>query len=838
MDSGHHRSRTYDSRGRGRRNDDEEANASPQDRIRRPILLVCDDAETPEQYKRYLNELVNSFIHDCEDYDTKAILIETLLLCISELPMKTSVYGTLSGILNAKNFDLGAEIVGAASDQLEEALRNGNWIKVKLLLRFFGELLNSNVIFPDTFIKLIDDLLTSLNDGATKPLLADVVVHSVLGSLPWVGATLWERSNESFSRILSQLETYVNARAHTARAPLSALSPYRGASEKTPYPQEDPINYLWSIVVHLKDDHWTAYILNRPWVQFEDVLAHALQHELRSFTLPEHEVALPFLPPAFWILDDEVIEAEFKLPPIHHVARYILSDTIADLIDFMSHNHTELATRYLQEGKLAVFYNLDWIQEEKYVLTAAIVEATFSEILKLPSSRQRPVFYAHLLFDLMPNPKAQKMIGRCIKTLVSRMDSDVPVGGMDLECVKRFTEWMALHLSNFKFQYKWDNWVDFVKLDPKSTRYSFVREVLERCVRLAYWQRVSEVLPDALKSEAEIFLPEPGPTQMIESRVKSDEAFLNIVDSLKDAMQKKQPSNVVESMLDRLHEYVKQVKKAEAENGTEMAVDGGTDPYITSVESDTVVREVFMEIVLTNGSKSFSHALNVIERYLSLLQTYSATRDAKIDIVRTVGSYWEKNTQFLEIMIDKLVNYRVVDSYSVVSWALSMEVLSAHCTRFFLWNVVLNTVHKLNNKVGHLNAKYVEKQKQVQSNQMDEMEDAATNEQDEAALRHYENTLSAAKKEQRDVYVLVFEKLAAFLVEYGRQMEETGADPSVTGTWRWVAGLMLAFGRTFGHDIKDLQVTIETIVFSSEAEMPYNIWGLWQELAQMYDLLK
>lgn len=78
--------------------------------------------------------------------------------------MKSAIYGTLTGLLNAKNAQIGGTIVTMASDLLHESLAKYQWRNVKLLLRFFGELVNSNVILPTTLLNTMEQILAVLEE--------------------------------------------------------------------------------------------------------------------------------------------------------------------------------------------------------------------------------------------------------------------------------------------------------------------------------------------------------------------------------------------------------------------------------------------------------------------------------------------------------------------------------------------------------------------------------------------------------------------------------------------------------------------------------------------------
>lgn len=100
----------------------------------------------------------------CNAILTRATPCMRIWNSILELPMKSAIYGTLTGLLNAKNAETGGTIVKMASDLLQESLAKYQWRNAKLLLRFFGELVNSNVILPTTLLQVMEQLLVVLEE--------------------------------------------------------------------------------------------------------------------------------------------------------------------------------------------------------------------------------------------------------------------------------------------------------------------------------------------------------------------------------------------------------------------------------------------------------------------------------------------------------------------------------------------------------------------------------------------------------------------------------------------------------------------------------------------------
>lgn len=93
---------------------------------------------------------------------------------------------------------------------------------------------------------------------------------------------------------------------------------------------------------------------------------------------------------------------------------------------------------------------------------------------------------------------------------------------------------------------------------------------------------------------------------------------------------------------------------------------------------DSLVRAIAVQSLLNIGSRSFSHLLNGIERYLALLRSLASggvssagghgNTEAKNDILTAAASFWRHNKQMVGIVFDKLMQYQIVDPTDVIGW--------------------------------------------------------------------------------------------------------------------------------------------------------------------------
>lgn len=131
-------------------------------------------------------------------------------------------------------------------------------------------------------------------------------------------------------------------------------------------------------------------------------------------------------------------------------ARIILSDIIRDIITLYSHNHKECVAYLMRLVALT----------DKSLLYQTIMEVLIQELLRLPSSTEKSIYYAIIVVGMCKgDPTFPSSLAKAMLILFYRMDLE---GGMDVECARRLGEWFAIHLSNFKYKWKWTEWLLFV----------------------------------------------------------------------------------------------------------------------------------------------------------------------------------------------------------------------------------------------------------------------------------------------------------------------------------------------------------------------------------------
>ncbi|KAI8607521.1 armadillo-type protein [Chytriomyces sp. MP71] len=741
-----------------------------------------------------------------------------------QIPLKTAIYGCLTGLLNLKDPALVAAVIGTVSDALDEAVKTGDFRSTKLLLRYFAELVNSGVIEASSYLDLLRGVVAIVDSASNfKPQLVDALVFSALGALPWASFHVNRSDPEGLQQLISKVEAFMTQRRESIHfGPLGlvydALKTYRDCPKSEPYEQIDKLENLWIQIQDLQASNWDEVLLMRPENALFDELAAGTKHPLRDFQLPGsfNLTDIPEQEPMFWVFDDSVNTPDrilAELPSMRKMERFIMDDIALDTIHLLSHNHIECSLFLL---------NLDKFHKEtEYNFHQAIVENLIRELIKLPSSQELSIYYATLLFDLCKGApgKIPSALGRSLRILFSRMDSPTAgvAGGMDVECVRRFGEWFAHHLSNFNYTWKWADW-SYALEDDSSAKFSFVRETLEREVRLAYYDRIAGTLPENFVSHGAVFPTQaPGPNFAYGPGFKSADYFGrgeidNDLDVLVERLARQLSAKMEYGSVVMILEDILTHRK-NAQGMSEMVVDGVAARASDAWETDPVVRDLVVQNVLFLGTKSFSHLLNVVERYVKILQQLNGSSEDKLHTVRIIACFWKHQPQNLEIVLDKLMNYRVIDPISIITWALDINVLDTEYSRWYIWTVLRNVLFKVNNKVSQL------REKMGGLNAMEE--DGSTNQE----------ALDLALRDQKASFILLFQRFQTCL----QALLDRGETPDSSSRWRWIAGQMRELGRSFHNDVNRLKFTLEATAFMEPLEP--HIAKIWNEIKAVGELL-
>ncbi|KAG2540792.1 hypothetical protein PVAP13_9NG582600 [Panicum virgatum] len=603
---------------------------------------------------------------------SREAIFEFLLQCAEQLPHKIPFFGVLIGLINLENEDFAKDIVDTTQAKLQDALHNENRDRIRILLRFLSGLMCSKVVVPNSIIETFETLLSSaatiLDEETGNPSWqprADFYVYCILASLPWGGPELFEQVPDEFERVLVGIQSYISIRRHFDDIAFSVFETDEGHSPN----KKDFMEDLWERIQILSRSGWKAKI-PKPHLPFEAQLVAGKSHRLSLISCP---------PPNLTLTSSEILrgqekhEADLKYPQrlrrlhifptnqaenMQPVDRFVVEECILDVLLFFNGCRKECAF-YLVS--LPVSFRYEYL----------MAETIFSQLLLLPNPPFRPIYYTLVIIDLckaLPGAFPSVVVG-AVHALFDR------ISNMDMECRTRLILWFSHHLSNFQFIWPWQEW-SYVKDLPKwAPQRVFVQEVLEREIRLSYFEKIKQSIEDAAELE-ELLPPKAGPN----FKFLSDESTENTDGHKlsKELVAMVRGKKNVRDIILWVEEHVIPT------NGAEFALD--------------VVSQTLLDI----GSKSFTHLITVLERYGQIISKLCPNEEMQLLLMDEVSAYWKNSTQMTAIAIDRMMGYRLISNLAIVKWGFSPANVEQFHVSDRPWEILRNAVSKTYNRISDL----------------------------------------------------------------------------------------------------------------------------------------
>uniref|UniRef100_A0A0K8RHD1 Putative nuclear cap-binding complex subunit n=4 Tax=Ixodes TaxID=6944 RepID=A0A0K8RHD1_IXORI len=120
----------------------------------------------------------------------KGNILSILAECAIKMPEKTTIYTTLIGLLNTRNYNFGGEFVELLVKSYRECLKECKFEDARIIVRFFSDLVNCHVISVGSLVTLFESMLEVTLEEGTPQVRSDWYVYAVLTALPWVGREL------------------------------------------------------------------------------------------------------------------------------------------------------------------------------------------------------------------------------------------------------------------------------------------------------------------------------------------------------------------------------------------------------------------------------------------------------------------------------------------------------------------------------------------------------------------------------------------------------------------------------------------------------------------------
>lgn len=302
----------------------------------------------------------------------------------------------------------------------------------------------------------------------------------------------------------------------------------------------------------------------------------------------------------------------------------------------------------------------------------------------------------------------------------------------------RFVWWFSYHLSNFQFRWSWDDWDSCLNRDYEHPRPKFIREVLLKSLRLSYYQRIRDMMPE---SYVELLPPVPEPIYKYSAEgagsLPGTQVAHELVMSIRRKCTPEEALNVLNSL------------PALGENEENLSY-------------NPLKIDVFVQTLLNLGSKSFSHSFAAISKFHYVFKILAETEEAQICILRNMYALWKNHYQMMVVLADKFLKTGIIECSAIANWIFSKE-MSSEFTKLYIWEILNLTIRKKNKHVIKLTKELSEareKLRRVENRSGSSSEDEDKEKSDrpsEEVVERMEEKLEAAQADQKNLFLIIFQ---------------------------------------------------------------------------------
>uniref|UniRef100_A0A8C2ZVY7 Nuclear cap binding protein subunit 1 n=1 Tax=Cyclopterus lumpus TaxID=8103 RepID=A0A8C2ZVY7_CYCLU len=713
--------------------------------------LICRVGEkSTSSLESNLEGLAGVLEADLPNYKNKILRILCSVARI--LPEKLSVYTTLVGLLNARNYNFGGEFVEAMIRQLKETLKNNLYNEAVYLVRFLSDLVNCHVIAAPSMVAMFENFVSVTQEEDVPQVRSDWFVYVVLSCLPWVGKELYEKKDVEMDRLLSQIEGYLKGRAKTHVPMLQVWT-----AEK-PHPQEEYLDCLWAQIQKLKKDRWQERHILRPYIAFDSVLCEALQHNLPPFTPPGHmpDAQYPMPRVIFRMFDYTDAPEGPVMPGSHSVERYVIEENLHCII----HTH--------------------W-KERK---TCA------AQLLSYPGKNKIPLNY-HIV-----------ELAQATEMLYMRLET------MNTSCIDRLINWFSHHLSNFQFRWSWDDWSDCLTVDLEKPKPKFVKEVLEKSMRLSYHQRMVDIVPATF---AALIPAEPLFKYKYEDESASSLPGYQASIIVGNAIKNRASNEEILTLLKDVPNPNQEDDDDEGESFNPLKID------------------VFLQTLLHLAAKSFSHSFSALGKFHEILKALTERDEGKLHILKVVYEAWKNHPQMIAVLVDKMIRTQIVDCAAVANWLFSQD-MAHEFTRLFVWEILHSTIRKMNKHVQKIQQELEEAKDKLEKQQHKRVTSSDEEGQLEEQIDRLQEKVESAQSEQKNLFLVIFQRFIMLLTEHLVRCETGSVDISTPWYKNCIERLQQVF--LMHHvTIQQYMGTLENLLFT--AELDHHILAVYQQFCAL-----
>lgn len=672
--------------------------------------------------------------------------------CIVSFPSRVSTYATLIGLISVKHYNVSCQIINTLHASYPVYLEAQKWQEALTIIHLLSSLVNCKVIRPSALLSQFELLLEITLEDNIPQTRSDYYVYTVLSSLPLVAQELSQQTEQNnFEQMLNTIETYLTKRDK------SHLNSLRVWTSDDSTVQMDYLDSLWVQTKNFRANNWEESFLLRPYneKEYKDIMASSLiPQNSPTIQIPAHYSHYQYPSPriVLRLFEDDVVEGQRSIPGSDKIERFCVENHIRYLIDEIPNNTRDCARH------ISHIYRFDQLPM-KHIL----IETLLGELLTLPKPKYGDILYHALLYELTKifqssqNPDEIKwnydfILNEAVMVLYRNLNT------MNITCYGRFIEWFSFHLNNTEYLFPWQSWSDATSKESHFLRQSFVREILDRCVRFSFHKKISTmvsgVLDDLMPAEVKV---EKRPVFADNPKLPDMEATIDkLITERADAKTICETLNILIDGVELSPDFVLKDEK---------------------LGEKLMKIDVFTALILSKASKSLTHLSSAIGKYKNVFKALTQIDGGQAQLLNTIQNCLILHPQLHVILVDKLLKADLIEAREVCNWIFS-DSTKTQIFRSFTWELLNNTIHRKICVIYRLTKEKQEKEQErtvVEEGKTDEeggnggdagdAGDAGDVEMKSEPIVSIDDKISEATKACQDLILSVFERFASAIQE-------------------------------------------------------------------------
>ncbi|TFK83265.1 cap binding protein 80-PB [Polyporus arcularius HHB13444] len=637
------------------------------------------------------------------------IVSEGFRIGVTEQPFKIPYYAALLRLLHDRpategaSTSLGRQILEDFWKGFQAFLDKQAWRETRLCVQFFAHLTVARVISPPSLYELLKSFAAVFNEFSVSHTRASKAGLCIAEGLVIAGSVIKDDPALDISEIVNGLRTYIES-THEAKTLVQPITQLHSTKPSLEHAEEWLDCALAALqTLSASDFAQTADSVPQPYLESPPISDAAFdlpnvlvppEVELDTESGGDAQVKKEEWPQCYIRLFDDDVTPDLTAP-----AGFMLRSNILDVVDIFEVNRKDCARLLLEYPKWTLPGTFKArpgappspvVEGKNWDLDNTLIETILGACFVLPESTHKAIYYIALITELARSSPISigPAVGKSIRKLYALLSD-----GLDVEVAHRFEEWFAVHMSNFSFSWPWKEWIPDLTLVSQHPKRVFMRRAIEYEIRLSYYDRILRIVPDDMAEPEAQVMPDQAPGAEFEYEEPGNPYYEPAQSVLNLLRGRAKPEDVMAHL-----EIVRNQLSETAEG---------------DVNIDSLLRSIAVQSLLSIGSRSFSHFLNAIERYLPLLRNLAAGQisdngpphaEARTDIMSAVATVWRRSRHMILIVFDKLMQYQIVDPTDLVAWTF------AHCPAVtsgqpkstfnaFQWDLLKSALDKANGRV-------------------------------------------------------------------------------------------------------------------------------------------